>query len=215
MARIAGVDIPREKRLEISLTYIFGIGRTTAAEDLRPSSGSTPTPGSATSPTKRSTRSAPTSTRTSRSRATCAARSSRTSAQDGDRLLPGPPPPQGPPGPRPAHPDQRPHPQGPEEDRRRQEEGRASNGEAQARRPSAPQARAQERHLRRRAHQELVQQHDRHDHRPGGQRPLLGLGRQRRLQGLPQVARRSPPRWPPRRPPAAPWSTASARSTSW
>ena len=32
MARIAGVDIPREKRLEISLTYIFGIGRTTAAQ---------------------------------------------------------------------------------------------------------------------------------------------------------------------------------------
>jgi small subunit ribosomal protein S13 len=30
VARIAGVDIPREKRLEISLTYIFGIGRTTA-----------------------------------------------------------------------------------------------------------------------------------------------------------------------------------------
>ena len=30
MARIAGKDIPREKRLEISLTYIFGIGRTLA-----------------------------------------------------------------------------------------------------------------------------------------------------------------------------------------
>jgi small subunit ribosomal protein S13 len=30
MARIAGVDIPREKRLEISLTYIYGIGRTTS-----------------------------------------------------------------------------------------------------------------------------------------------------------------------------------------
>jgi small subunit ribosomal protein S13 len=30
VARIAGVDIPREKRLEISLTYIYGIGRTTA-----------------------------------------------------------------------------------------------------------------------------------------------------------------------------------------
>jgi small subunit ribosomal protein S13 len=30
MARIAGVDIPRDKRLEISLTYIFGIGRPTA-----------------------------------------------------------------------------------------------------------------------------------------------------------------------------------------
>ena len=32
MARISGVDIPREKRLEISLTYIYGIGRTKAQE---------------------------------------------------------------------------------------------------------------------------------------------------------------------------------------
>jgi small subunit ribosomal protein S13 len=32
MARISGVDIPREKRLEISLTYIFGVGRTTARQ---------------------------------------------------------------------------------------------------------------------------------------------------------------------------------------
>ena len=32
MARIAGVDVPREKRLEISLTYIFGIGRTRSQE---------------------------------------------------------------------------------------------------------------------------------------------------------------------------------------
>ncbi|HPF60471.1 MAG: 30S ribosomal protein S13 [Gemmatimonadetes bacterium] len=30
MARIAGVDLPREKRVEIGLTYIFGIGRATA-----------------------------------------------------------------------------------------------------------------------------------------------------------------------------------------
>ena len=32
MARIAGVDIPREKRLEVSLTYIFGVGRTSAQQ---------------------------------------------------------------------------------------------------------------------------------------------------------------------------------------
>jgi small subunit ribosomal protein S13 len=32
MARIAGVDIPREKRLEISLTYIYGIGKTTSQQ---------------------------------------------------------------------------------------------------------------------------------------------------------------------------------------
>ncbi len=32
MARISGVDIPREKRLEIALTYIFGVGRSTARQ---------------------------------------------------------------------------------------------------------------------------------------------------------------------------------------
>ena len=34
MARIAGVDLPREKRVEIGLTYIYGIGRPTAAKIL-------------------------------------------------------------------------------------------------------------------------------------------------------------------------------------
>jgi len=34
MARLAGVDLPREKRMEIALTYIFGIGRTTSKEIL-------------------------------------------------------------------------------------------------------------------------------------------------------------------------------------
>ncbi|MGH3922176.1 MAG: 30S ribosomal protein S13 [Pseudonocardiaceae bacterium] len=34
MARIAGVDLPRDKRSEIGLTYIFGIGRTRAAQTL-------------------------------------------------------------------------------------------------------------------------------------------------------------------------------------
>ena len=34
MARLIGVDLPREKRLEIALTYIYGIGRTRAAETL-------------------------------------------------------------------------------------------------------------------------------------------------------------------------------------
>ena len=34
MARIAGVDIPREKHVQISLTYIFGVGRTTARKVL-------------------------------------------------------------------------------------------------------------------------------------------------------------------------------------
>ena len=33
MARISGVDLPRDKRIEIGLTYIFGIGRTTASKN--------------------------------------------------------------------------------------------------------------------------------------------------------------------------------------
>ncbi|SDJ77993.1 small subunit ribosomal protein S13 [Actinopolyspora mzabensis] len=35
MARIAGVDLPREKRIEVALTYIYGIGRSSSQEILR------------------------------------------------------------------------------------------------------------------------------------------------------------------------------------
>ena len=35
MARIAGVDLPKEKRVEIGLTYVYGIGRKTASDILR------------------------------------------------------------------------------------------------------------------------------------------------------------------------------------
>ena len=35
MARIAGIDVPREKRIVISLTYVYGIGKTTAQQILK------------------------------------------------------------------------------------------------------------------------------------------------------------------------------------
>jgi small subunit ribosomal protein S13 len=35
MARIAGVDIPRDKRVEVALTYVFGVGRTRAKQTLQ------------------------------------------------------------------------------------------------------------------------------------------------------------------------------------
>ena len=41
MARIAGVDIPRNKRVEISLTYIYGIG-TTASQEILAKAGVDP-----------------------------------------------------------------------------------------------------------------------------------------------------------------------------
>ena len=34
MARISGIDLPREKRIEVALTYIYGIGRSTARKIL-------------------------------------------------------------------------------------------------------------------------------------------------------------------------------------
>ncbi|MHA3704244.1 30S ribosomal protein S13 [Jatrophihabitans sp. YIM 134969] len=34
MARLSGVDLPRDKRLEVALTYIYGVGRTRAAQAL-------------------------------------------------------------------------------------------------------------------------------------------------------------------------------------
>ena len=37
MARIAGVDLPRDKRIEVGLTYIYGIGQTTADRILKDS----------------------------------------------------------------------------------------------------------------------------------------------------------------------------------
>ena len=41
MARIAGVDLPRDKRVEIGLTYIYGIGRKTA-DDIIAATGVNP-----------------------------------------------------------------------------------------------------------------------------------------------------------------------------
>ena len=79
MARIAGVDLPRNKRIEIALTYIYGIGRTRAQRDLR-EGDVRPTRAPTSSPTARSCASARSSSATTRSRATCAARRRRTSS---------------------------------------------------------------------------------------------------------------------------------------
>ena len=220
MARIAGVDIPREKRLEISLTYIFGIGRTHAAADLRATRIVARHPGPR--PHRRRGRAAPhlRSTRNLKVEGDLRREvAAGHQAQDGDRLLPGHPPPPGPAGPRPAHPHQRPHPQGPEEDRRRQEEGpevtdgKDQHGQAGGRRSSPASASARtsptgSAHIKSSFNNTIVSITDQR-----GQRARLGLGRQRRLQGLPQVHAVRRPAGGRDRAPAGPWSTACARST--
>ncbi len=229
MARIAGIDIPREKRLVISLTYIYGIGHTTAAQICEATEHRPVHPGQG--PHRRRGRRAPRPHRgaTSRSRATCVARSARTSSARwrsaatracatvvASRSAASAPTPT----PGPARVPRRPSPERRRSasELRRRVELKTERSQVMAK-PTAggrrPAEGTQERHPRRGAHQELVQQHDRVDHRPGGQRPRLGLGRQRRASRAPASPRPSPPSWPRSRPPAGPWSMACARSTSW
>ena len=212
MARISGVDIPREKRLEISLTYIFGIGRTTAqqicaATDIDPNTRVRDL----------------TDEEVSRIRAyidqslKVEGDLRREVYQDIKRKMEigcyqGLRHRQGLPGPRSAHPHQRPHPQGPEEDRRRQEEGGASNGQAQpgAVAPAARNARTSptaSRTSRARSTTPSSRSPTRTATSSPGPRPATSASRARAR------APRSPPRWPPSSAPAEPWSTASARST--
>ena len=124
MARISGVDLPREKRLEIALTYIYGIGRTRAIETLAGTGVSGDTRVHALTEDDlvklRDWIDAHYQVEGDLRREVAG----RHPAQDRDRLLPGHPPPQRAAGARPADADQRAYPQGQEEDRRRQEEGR-------------------------------------------------------------------------------------------
>ena len=77
MARLVGVDLPRNKRIEIALTYIYGIGLTTAKEIIA-ATGVDPDIRVKDLPRKTSRSCAITSSRTSRSKVTCIARFLRT-----------------------------------------------------------------------------------------------------------------------------------------
>ena len=133
MARIAGVDIPREKRLGTSLTYIYGIGNTAAANVCE---------GTGIDPATR-VRDL-TDEEVIRLRNWIDANLKvegdlrRDVSQDIKRKMEigsyqGIRHRRGLPGARPAHPHQRPDPQGPQEDRRRQEEGHGSTRHARRR----------------------------------------------------------------------------------
>jgi predicted ribosome quality control (RQC) complex YloA/Tae2 family protein len=101
MARIAGVDLPRNKRIEIALTYIYGLGRHASNVVLKHAG---------ISPDKRTDDLDENDVRKIRDAIEANFR------VEGDlrrpRLLPRLAPQAQPAGPRPAHPHQRPHPQG-------------------------------------------------------------------------------------------------------
>ena len=94
MARLFGVDLPREKRIEIGLTYIYGIGNTTAKKIIA-ETGVNP------------------DIRVKDISEDDLQKIREYQASDGDWLLPWPPSPQGSARSWPAHPHQCSHPQGP------------------------------------------------------------------------------------------------------
>ena len=210
MARIAGIDLPRNKRIEIALTYIYGIGRSTAPRDLR-EGGDRPDHEDG---------------RLSRRRGGSASRDHRAGLQgrgrspprglaehqdvDGHRLLPRPAPPPRAARARAANPHQRADPQGPDEDRRRQEE--ACGEEVDERRKDVKKGEEEgqeERPVGHRPHPLDVQQHDDHDHRRRRERAVPGRRPEPRASRARGSPRPSPRRWPPRSAPRRRWSTAS------
>ena len=115
MARIAGVNIPLNKRVEVGLTYIYGVGDSKARLVLQ-RAGVDPN-----TYVKDLTDDEVLKLRDAIDQEMVEGDLRRDQlaerqAPDGDRRLPGPAPPARPAGQRPAHQDQRPHPQGPAQD---------------------------------------------------------------------------------------------------
>ena len=122
MARIAGIDLPKDKRVEIGLTYIYGIGRTSANKILA-EAGINPD-----TRVKDLTEEDEAKLREIIGHSYTVEgdlrRDVAMEAPDRDRLLPRHAASQGPARPRSALQDQRAHPQGPQAHRRQQEEVR-------------------------------------------------------------------------------------------
>ena len=221
MARIAGVDLPPSKRVEIGLTYIYGIGRTRAAAD--PGEGQGRSDDQGPGPDRRRGHAHPARDQPGRPGRGRPAQGdlAEHQAADGDRLLPracgtaatcrcadsGRTPTRGPDGPAPR--------------RRRQEAEDRQEGLIRGR-TRWPKAKAsggkqgrqegkEERPARRGPHPGDVQQHDHHDHRPDGQRDLPGPRRAARASRARARARRSPRRPRRRTRPTRRATTACAR----
>ncbi len=214
MARIAGVDIPREKRLEISLTYIYGIGRTTAQQVC-----------DAAERQRRHRVRDLTEEEVARLRnyidANCKVEGDlrREVAQNIKRKMEigcyqGVRHRRGPAGARPADAHQRPDPQGTEEDRRRQEEGPQVRWQSPRSPEAAGPASASARTSPTASRTSRARSTTRSSRSPTtratsspGRRPATSGSRARASR------RRSPPRWRPSSAPGGRWSTACARST--
>ena len=218
MARIAGVNLPNQKRLEIGLTYIYGIGQPTARK-IATALGLSPGHEDPR-PHRRRGHEAP---QLHRHRARGRGRPApRPAAGDQaalrDRRVPRPPPPARPAGERSAHEDERAHAararRRPSAAGRRRRSSVAPPEKAGGHARSHASPRPQEHRDRPGAHQDELQQHDRRPDRQGGERDRVGVRRLGRLQGLAQVDAVRRAGHGRRRARARAWSTASRRSRS-
>ena len=122
MARIAGVDLPN-KHVDVALTYIYGLGPASARK-ICATTGIDPTKRINDLSAEEVNRLRDGHRERLQGRGPPAHRDlAQHQAPDGHRLLPGPPPPARAAGARPAHADQRAHPQGQAQDRGREAEG--------------------------------------------------------------------------------------------
>ena len=214
MARIAGIDLPREKRVEIALTYIFGIGRPTATKLLR-QTGVDPdtrvknlTDGDIQKLREQIEKNLKVEGDLRREVSSAIKRLMDIGSYRGVRHRRGLPVR----GQRTKH--ERAQSQGAAEDRRRQEEDEGTGGrQVNAAAPKKRARRTKKREIKNvsqgiaHIHVEL-QQHDRHHHRhcraarSPGRAPAAWALRAARNR------RRSPRRWRPKAPRASRWSTA-------
>ena len=137
MPRILGVDLPNDKPTHISLRYIYGIGPTHGAASCARRRSVDPQRKAKELTDDEIARIATILDREYTVEGPLRRQMQQNIARlQGHRLLPRPAAPPQPAGPRPAHADQRPHPQGAAQDRRRQE-GRQGNARLSSPQPQA------------------------------------------------------------------------------
>ena len=215
MARIAGVNLPNQKRLEIGLTYIYGIGQSTAqkiCKDLELDPDQKVKDLTDDEVTKLRTL----HRRERRGRGRPAPRAlAGDQAPVRDRLLPRRPAPARPARQRAAHEDERAHAQGPEEDRRTRKEGevvapprKAATARGRTRRRVKKNIAIGQAHIKTSFNNTIVSLTDRDGNVIAWSPPAPPVSRARASRP------RSPPRSRPTTAPARAWSTACRRSRS-
>ncbi len=212
MARIAGVNLPAQKHVWVGLQSIYGIGRTRSKQVCEAAGVDSRPPRSVTCPSPKSSACAPKIGKFVVEGDLRREVGIAHQAFDGPGLLPRPASPSRLAAARPAHPHQCPYPQGSAQARipeevRDQTMAKACSSCAKRIRKKIKR----DRHRRHRPRPRFFQQHHHHDHRPPGQRAVVGDVGRRGFHAVRASRPRSPRRSLPKRLAVLRWTTASSR----